>query len=703
MSGRWQHNIPQSLQRGFRIPGGTKKTSQVWLFEKGHAPELQFVKKIAAADDFYSTPSIDGTATLDDQITDYERNSFDRAFQYLKNAAPSSVVDAASAAEVVAHLTIRNDHVRRTFGEAAQRLFFDAIFVFCDETHIRPLLGVDDKTPPARMIQAIDEFLAEHPEFKKIPLPTQVIYRVAHMMLREWFNRSFLECAPQMMMMLTEMVERAPMFVREGHNKALAHGFAPGPRTELLREFAWTVRPSNADGFILPDCVALGWESGKDLQPLMMAEVAESSLVLMPLSGRKMLVGLKVGAAEPTLADFNKAAAICSHRFFIGASKEFADLAPHIGVASKHFMEETIGLLMNQYRKGERPEAPVTSTNPPNVNANDNVSEADTSPPSSPQYTIHFRDCADQATAQRIAANVFALTNKLCRTMPLDRLDGMTFAYDYPAALRDLDRGFTAAPLQPTNEEYGIGVAMAPTVIRNGVHKTHIVLRGEMGHHLIGDHDGDLRLALQTTVQQLERVSSSQIFEEAFPNARIDDHFEAFLYQHADGAWRDYFSARAGASIYPEIGDGYCDIVTAVICRAHRDLVAARLDYHSPNDMDRLMQVALPRVSEILRFSATVLGHYGGRGEPLLENHPTLAATLEQVGLQNWFVLFDGELSDLWARKGNWSSFDEFLTLNRHVERVFWQHGLFPWKADDNRIRVEVRLVTESDKLLLSA
>jgi hypothetical protein len=700
MSGRWQHNIPQSLQRGFRVPGGTKASSQVWLVEKGRQPELGFVKKIAADHDFYSVPSTDGSITLDDRITEYERSSFDRAFQYLKNA-PAGAVDSVRAAEVVAHLTIRNDHLRRTLGEAAQKLFSDATFLFSDEKQVRPLLGIDNRIPPSRLTESIDEILAEYPEFNSLPVPREVVHRAAHMMLREWFNTFFLESAPQIISVLARMVQEAPTFVREGHNKALTHGFAPGPRTELLREFVWTIRAGSPDGFILPDCVALGFELDKGPQPLLMAGLVESSIIMMPLSSQKILVGLKPGTAEPSLHDFNKAAASCSHSFFIGARKEFAELAPYIGLASKRFMEEAVGLL-DQYKKTQQLEHRDAGADKADA-ANDNVELAELPPLSPPQYAIHFRDCADQETAERIAAEVSALTNELGRAIPLNRLDGVTFAYDYPAALRDLDRGFVTAPLQPVNEEYGVGVAMAATVVRDGVYKTHIVLRGELGHHLIGDDDSNLRGALQTLVQQLERVSYAQIFEESFSTARIDDPFESFLYRFADEAWRDYFSARLGASIYPEIGEGHCDILVSVIRRAHRDLVAARVDYCSSNDMDRLMRTALPRVSEILRFSATALGHFDGTGEQILEKHAALMTTLEQVGLRKWFVLFDGELSELWGRKSRWASFEEFLALNRHVERIFWQHGLFPSKTDDGRIWVDVRLVTEADKLLSSA
>ena len=81
MAGANQHDIPQALSRGFRIPGGSKKGSKTWLYEKGVAPRLVRIKdEVAVEPHFYSEPPADGSKTLDDQITDYE-NAFAQRLQ----------------------------------------------------------------------------------------------------------------------------------------------------------------------------------------------------------------------------------------------------------------------------------------------------------------------------------------------------------------------------------------------------------------------------------------------------------------------------------------------------------------------------------------------------------------------------------------------------------------------------------------------
>ena len=145
MAGNNQHDIPQALLRGFRVPVGSKKQSKTWLYEKGVAPHLELIKdKIAVERYFYSEPSPDGSRTLDDEITDYE-DRFDGHLRALKAAPLYTPVSADSAAEVVAHLTIRNAHLRRAFTSGLQKLLDRAVEVFCNESSLRSIIGVDEQ------------------------------------------------------------------------------------------------------------------------------------------------------------------------------------------------------------------------------------------------------------------------------------------------------------------------------------------------------------------------------------------------------------------------------------------------------------------------------------------------------------------------------------------------------------------------------
>jgi len=295
------------------------------------------------------------------------------------------------------------------------------------------------------------------------------------------------------------------------------------------------------------------------------------------------------------------------------------------------------------------------------------------------------------------------VTESVVRMMPLDRLDGVTFASDYPAALRDLDRGFgsSAPPLQPTTEEYGVGVAMAPTVMRDEVCKTHIVMRGEIGHSLVNPDENIWRPALHLFVGMLAHAACTQILDESLPGVLlkpIEDQYDRFLYGCIHSAWTAYFTSRASAAFYEEGGLPQRELLLSVLKRAQSNIPAARLAYRFHGNIDELLGIVMPRIADILRFSGSVLGHYDGLEKSFFDD-AALTAALDEMGLRDWTVFFGSELSRLWDRRGNWCSFQEFLTLNRHVERLFWCFGMFPWKTDDGRIHITVPLASDADKL----
>ena len=192
-----------------------------------------------------------------------------------------------------------------------------------------------------------------------------------------------------------------------------------------------------------------------------------------------------------------------------------------------------------------------------------------------------------------------------------------------------------------------------------------------------------------------------QLLDESLPGVllnRLQDHYASFLYPFVEAAWEGYFTARASSSFNESADEGYAQLLLSVLKRAQLDIPAARYNYRFDGDLDRLLNVALSRIHDVLRFSGMVLGHRGGLSRPTLGDQ-NLTDRLQEMGLLNWFVLFDSELSELWGRRGKWESFSEFLHLNCHVERLLWQFGLFPWVTDDGAIRVEVPLGTDAHRL----
>lgn len=701
MSGRKQHHIPQSVLRAFEIPRAGR-TAKIWVFSR----EKKFVgaiKDVAAERDFYSAPPSDGTRTLDDLITLYE-DRLAAHLMSLRAAQCDEPVEADTAAEVVSHLTFRNAHLRKTFSYGIHLLAAQAIDLFCDETNVRTLLGLDSGDFTPFMRERLDEVLDGEHQIASLNLPRTLLHKVAFMIMKENFSRFVLNDLPSMRLMLELFAHEAPSQMRAGHNQSLLDELAPDARTSVLRSLRWTVQKSPPNGAILPDCVAVGIVKNGAPQPLILSDLEQLTCVLMPLAPDRILVGSRSVEMTPELSDFNTHAASCSHNSFM-SNRDGGDLdvlARTIGSRSAETIEQGVATAFEGFKSQRLSKGIVKDNEASGTIAQQNPKDDDAIE-SANNYGVTFYGISDKATADRIAAVLFAIVRELRPMMSLDRLDGFTFAHDYEEALRSLDRGFTTHhPLVPTNDGHGIGVAMTPIVVRGGIVKSRIVARMEIATALLSEDERVQQQAMHIIICQLAHAACHQMLDESLPSFFLrepSDKYEAFLYPSIDGAWGGYFAARASAIFDPQFGQAYRDLVVSALHRAEADIPAARLQYRFDGDLERLLVVVRSRLTSFLSYLGYVLGHYDGLRQSAFPDSEFEAA-LERLGLKGWVELFQADLALSWDRRGRWRSPAELMAFTRHVERLFWPFGMFPWKTPEGLIRIEVPIASDAARLM---
>jgi hypothetical protein len=234
LSGRKQHHIPQMVLRGFATPG-KGKNEQVWVFTKEKTYPSS-TEGVGAERHFYSELSSDGTQTLDDLITSYEKR-LRSLLATLRAASPGSEVDATVAAEVVAHLTIRNAHIRKSFGAGMQLLVDKASNLFTDETNLRSMLGVNARQFPEKIAAMVREEMTKDTRFAQTGLPLPVLEKIAFMAMKENFSRAMSDTIPLMQAALQLMAKDAPKVSRQGHNEALSRGLSADKRGRTIARF----------------------------------------------------------------------------------------------------------------------------------------------------------------------------------------------------------------------------------------------------------------------------------------------------------------------------------------------------------------------------------------------------------------------------------------------------------------------------------
>lgn len=715
MSGRKQHHIPQSLLKGFKVDSDGK-TDQVWVFTKDKPPYVTSTKNVAAQRHFYSKLSADGSATLDDQITSYESGFADRLF-ILRSIPYGGEADSAIAAEVVTHLIVRNAHIRDIYSSGIKLLVDRTLGLLTDETNFRRLLGVDSETPTALFKDQINEFLKERPKLAQCGLPEPVLQQVAFVFVKENFDKIFAEQMPSISAVLGTFGGKVLGIARGGHNKALASDLVPKKRMEELCAFDWSVVDTPEREVILPDCVAIGINSNGEHQPLIVADAEKISIVFMPITADRLLVGQRTKASIPDLANFNVIAASCSHTFFVSSSNspELASVIERIGGRSWTTIEDAVfdalsesGLssqgMENDISSASDQTEPVIPSTRSDADSAELSGGGEVLETEGLSYSTQFIDCADEATAHRISQEVHVIVSAFAQHFSLGRLDGITFASDYAVALRDLDRGFpSSAPLTPTDKDYAVGVGMAPTVLRDGVLKGRLIIRGGLGHAMIGDDEANRSLAVRAVVYLLAQVAWIELFDRALPGVLlhpVEDSYESYLYSYADCIGSGYFSARISAGFDPEIGEGNRANLVTVLERTRKKILPARLTYRYDGDLDKMLHIALTAVRTILGDAAELLGHYDGLSQSSLDEVGELNAALDRLGLRAWFETYHRDLRAIWDCCGEWTSISQFFAFNRHIERVLWQFGVFLWRTPDGEIRAEVPLATDTRQLL---
>lgn len=685
MSGKGQHSIPVSLLQGFVIPGTNvrrkRRGGRVWVFHRRRG-----VQQVAAGDaakerHFYSIP-LPNTSTLDDQITNYENErNIGLTLRRLRQLPTGAAVDGNLAAELVSHLSARTAYVRNVFSDGIRHVSDAVSQRFCDVETFYRAVGADDLTIPSRFEEHMSYVYDK--DFAGGVLPRAVVIRMAFMLLRE--REDIAEHAiPVLQGFLDGFSDSSSDIARKAHNEALAKDMAPAPRKKHFKEFEWTVRKTqDGDPFILPDCVVLASEDGEALEPIYMTRNNSIEAVFLAVSGDCMLVGQR-SEKEIDLTRYNRAAARCSSDMFISSvrNKGLEELLGRIGERSDVLFHSVITEGMERLR----PE--VRRGSGDKRKWEDNHRSAGVAEVDAVKVNITLGDCPDKETGEAIARVVEETVQKLGKYLALWRLDEIAFVSDYDEACRDL----TGSPGWAVRQDEDVTeVARTHYVFRGGVVRAQVVARMDVGLALVGSEEAK-RLAFQCLVFCLAQVAERETFERTIAgeiSSRIENQYECTLLERTIGCWRTYFAARISAGVEARTSGFYREVLINSLRRVMDEVPAARRNYLSDRDLDRMVSSVFDLMTNFLERSGAALGNHEALGIDILSESNELASDLQKAGLYDWFKSFRRDMEEMWARIET-CSLAEYFIFNRHCERLLWQFGIFPWELPNGDMWVQV-------------
>ena len=692
-NGANQHYIPSFVQRPFGIP--PPKQVEIWHFGLDQAPERRRIKKTASEDYFYSKRSPDGRPTLDDAITDLE-SRLSLALRDVRAKTPGDPVESIAAAEIVFHLATRTAHVRSSFDDGASLLLDRSERLFSEPGQVAALIGLDGDAPTDLFRERVVNELASTPELAGLDIPPRLLERLAFMLIKEHQAQLLDESVNFMSMLLRELRAGLTGVVREGHNRALGQKARPDNYEALLRTLKWTVESAPTAGAILPDCVVVTINADRSTNTHLFGGHDGLHAIVMPVSPEKLLVGRRPGFTLADDFDYNAEAARLSHRFFLAPRNdaETLRLHPMIGQRLRPMLEKSIEGVFD----GLLPEESDETLG--------NEGGADDSrfawhPTSQLNYELSLVGCGDGDTSARIQEKVISLVAVVAKALPLERLDGIVIGDDYSALLRSVNRGWEdARPPRTASPDIGVGIAQMVTVRRSGVTKGLIALSSVVSDALICENADQVEWASRVLVKLLARVAVMGTIDETLPGcllASAGSGIDDWLYANVDGAPTEYVVSRmvAGLGDRREIASGLRALLTEGVGLMQSAAHEARLAYRRQRDIDKLLDAVLPTVRNVLKAAADFLGHCDSTGEPPCGASGALKDALDHVGLTAWFEFYRGHLERFDQRLGRWTTFEEFIAFNIHVERLLLAIGLLTWDVPEG-VWVEVLPYPES-------
>lgn len=653
---------------------------------------------VGASDHFYSDPAPDGARTLDDDITDIE-SSVSRTLAAIRDQSVGTAVSSTDATHVVHHLVPRTAHVRVNL-ERALRMVADGIeTILDDDGRIQTLVGLGEDEVNERFRENFADTLSEIEWIEKLGVPRDIIEKISFIYAKEQYASIATNMRLTMRNIFNNWMGKADDLVRRSHNRALQDITRTSPRSILLEKLTWSTQPSQNEGAILPDCVALAVDQSGQTMPAMFSDWNQVAAIILPVSPNKLLVGAATEFDVLKLIDFNEEAARCSHDFFLSpeANEYMAHLHKLLGERATEFVEEGVGNAMEAY----------LTIMPKPIDEGAPIFPEDLIIQSRKpwQYELSLADGVYAESVEKLQNTIQGIVSSLSRVLPLHRLDGITIAPDCRAAVASIDRRYQgASALDSASKEVGRMIAKRVAVHRGDRWKDRIILDANAAIALLSEESDTVDQGLYPLVKQLAEVALSEVIEHRLPGIwmnPIRDPLHNFLYPSVEPAIFGYIASHISAGIGNRSHNALAkrELFIKSLKNMKEAILTARLQYRYHGNLSCFLEVAMPQISYNIQIAAELLGHCAASDIDYFDDDGELKAELSDVGLQLWLPIFHEQLESLRLRLGRWESFDEFLALDVNVERLMWQFGLIPWLGQEG-VSIAIPLGTDIENLL---
>lgn len=309
-------------------------------------------------------------------------------------------------------------------------------------------------------------------------------------------------------------------------------------------------------------------------------------------------------------------------------------------------------------------------------------------------FQVSLRGFETEDGARAFGTLLGSYINEISRYIDLTRLDGVTVAYDYEQALAELDRGVPGLKTLTRTEHYGVGVAMTPAVVRDGIVKAHIVLAGDIIRPLEDETHEFWKDCLYTLAHECAHVEVDKAFDECFPGVtlqrRHSNFWEAFRWQIIDSCWDEYAASRISGMFGGEQQRSNYEETFVTALGAVRDAANAAIKrYRIHGEHGKVAEEVTREYAVLMRYAAYLQGHLAGTGENL---SAAKAASHALAGhwFQPYYARMEAIMETLWSRFGRWENLAEFKPLGDVADDLVGEGGVVITPIEEDEVYIAV-------------
>lgn len=320
--------------------------------------------------------------------------------------------------------------------------------------------------------------------------------------------------------------------------------------------------------------------------------------------------------------------------------------------------------------------------------------------PSNLQFSA--RAFADEEHARQSINKLHSVFSVISQHIDLTNLDGVTVAFDYDNALAELDRGYETNFKLSATKGVAVGVAMAPSVIRNGKIKTHLVLDANYALSILeepGQETDYFGQSLHLLFHECGHVEVTAAFDECFPGYLLQKKHSNILdnmrWQVILATWDEYAVCRIAGAIGHDPINGYLETLVKVLESTRNECFELIKAYRTHEDVGQVVTETYGKLGDLLKYSSYYLGAAAAQENPV--THP---ATLAAVSEFSWFSPFYDRIMEihgkLWKQFGKWKNQTDFEALGDVLEEMAESIGIEASRQSEEHVYFNIPYREES-------